>query len=90
MVMYFYEVQKISPSDAPAALVKGTGFLAFGLFMILRPNTVRENLDRFADRWKQGSWHPYRMPVWGLRLAGAIVVAMATLFFLIAYAGFNS
>ena len=38
--------------------------------MILRPGYVRANLDRFADSWKQGSWHPYKMPDWGLRLAG--------------------
>jgi hypothetical protein len=57
--------------------------------MILRPGNVRENFDRFADSWKQGSWHPYRMPFWGLRLAGAIMIAVATLFFYIAYVEFN-
>jgi hypothetical protein len=68
--MYFCEVQRISPSDATAALVMGIGFLAFGLAMILRPDRVRGNFDRFADAWKQGSWHPYKMPLWGLRSAG--------------------
>ena len=75
----------VNPNDAPAALVMGAGFLAFGLTMILRPSYVRGNLDRFADSWKQGSWHPYKMPDWGLRLAGLIVIAGATLFFYIAY-----
>jgi hypothetical protein len=78
----------VSASDAPAALIMGAGFLAFGLTMILRPAFVRANFDRFADSWKQGSWHPYKMPFWGLRLAGGIVVAVAVLFFYIAYAGF--
>ena len=32
----------------------GTGFMAFGLTMILRPGSVRANFDRFADYWKQG------------------------------------
>jgi hypothetical protein len=75
----------MGPSDAPAALVMGAGFFGFGLTMILRPSSVRANFDRFADSWKQGSWHPYRMPDWGLRLAGVIGIAVATLFFYIAY-----
>jgi hypothetical protein len=41
----------------------GTSFMAFGLTMILRPGSVRANFDRFADYWKQGSWHPYKMPL---------------------------
>ena len=32
----------------------GTGFMAFGLTMILRPGSVRPNFDRFTDYWKQG------------------------------------
>jgi hypothetical protein len=75
----------MSPSDTLAALVMGAGFLAFRLAMILRPSYVRANLDRFADSWKPGSWHPYKMPDWGLRLAGVIGIAGATLFFYIAY-----
>jgi hypothetical protein len=75
----------VSPSDAPPALVMGVGFFAFGLTMILRPASVRANFDRFADHWKEGSWHPYKMPFWGLRLAGVIVIGVATLFFYIAY-----
>jgi len=67
----------------------GTGFLVFGLTMIFRPRSVRENFDRFADSWKRGSWHPYRMPDWGLRLAGLIAIGGATLFFYIAYIAFG-
>jgi hypothetical protein len=63
----------------------GAGFLGFGLTMILRPGHVRANFDRFADSWKPGGWHPYKMPEWGMRLAGVIVIAGATLFFYIAY-----
>ena len=79
----------VSRSDAPAALVMGLGFFAFGLTMILRPANVRANLDRFANSWKEGSWHPYKMPFWGLRLAGMAIVMIATLFFYIAYLGLS-
>jgi len=82
-------MHSVSPSDGPAALVMGTVFLAFGLTMILRPSSVRANFDRFADYWKQGSWHPYKMPLWGLRLAGVSIMAVATLFFYIAYVAFR-
>lgn len=75
----------VTSSDGPAALVMGIGFLAFGLTMILRPDSVRANFDRFADRWKQGSWHPYKMPRWGLRLAGTAMILGTALFFQIAY-----
>jgi hypothetical protein len=75
----------IGPRDAPAALVMGSGFLVFGLTMILRPGNVGVNFDRFADKWNQGSWHPYKMPLWGLRLTGMVGIAGATLFFYIAY-----
>ena len=78
-------VMNVRTSDAPAALIMGAGFLAFGLTMILRPDLVRSNLDRFADSWKQGSWHPYKMPSWGLRIAGVMVAAVAMLFFYIAF-----
>lgn len=79
----------VSPSDGPAALVMGAGFLLFGLTMLLRPGSVRANFDRFADHWKQGSWHPYKMPPWGLRVAGALVMAVGTLFFYIAFVAFR-
>jgi hypothetical protein len=58
----------------------GIGFFAFGLTMILRPDSAKANFDRFADRWKQGSWHPYKMPVWGLRLTGTAMILGAVLF----------
>jgi hypothetical protein len=82
-------MHSVSPSDGPAALVMGAGFMAFALTMILRPGSVRANFDRFADYWKQGSWHPYKMPLWGLRLAGVAMMAVATLFFYIAYVAFR-
>ena len=82
--LYSAAVPSMGPSDAPAALVMGAGFLAFGLSMILRPGYVRANFDRFADSWKPGSWHPCKMPDWGMRLAGVIGIAGATLFFYIA------
>ncbi len=85
----FLNVKTWSPSDAPAALVMGVGFLAFGLTMILRPGNVRANFDRFADSWKQGSWHPYKMPFWALRLAGVFAVTVAMLFFYITYVAYN-
>jgi hypothetical protein len=78
----------VSRSDAQAAVVMGVGFLTFGLIMMLRPSNVRANLQRFADSWKEGSWHPYKMPVWGLRLAGLLVLAGAMLLFYVAYLGF--
>ena len=82
-------MNSVRPSDGPAALVMGAGFLAFGLTMILRPASVRANFDRFADHWKQGSWHPYKMPSWGLRLAGVAVTGVAILFFYIAVVAFG-
>ena len=66
----------------------GVGFLAFGLMMLLRPRNVRANLDRVANNWKQGGWHPYKMPPSALRLVGAVVVVIATLFFYIAFVAF--
>jgi hypothetical protein len=77
----------ISRSDAPAAVIMGIGFLGFGLMMFFRPCNVRANFDRFANNWKEGSWHPCKMPDWGLRLAGLMVLGGATLFFYIAYIG---
>jgi hypothetical protein len=67
----------------------GLGFFAFGLTMILRPANVRANFDRFANSWKEDSWHPYKMPFWGLRLAGLVMIGVATLFFDIAYIGLS-
>jgi len=67
----------------------GIGFLAFGLTMIFRPESVRTNFDRFADYWKQRSWHPYKLADWGLRLAGIAMILGAALFFQIAYIAFR-
>jgi hypothetical protein len=83
-------MHSVSRSDGPAAIVMGTSFMAFGLTMILHPGSVRANFDRFANYRKQGSWHPYKMPLWGLRLAEVAIMAAATLFFYIAYVAFRS
>jgi len=83
------DMNGVSPSDGPTALIMGGGFLAFGLTMILRPLSVRTNFDRLADYWKQGSWHPYKMPLWGLRMAGVVMLLVAALFFQIAYIAFR-
>lgn len=89
MALLLMTMTTVSRSDAATAVVMGVGFLAFGLTMIFRPGNVRANFDRFADSWKKGSWHPYRMPDWGLRSAGALVIAGAMLFLYIAYVGFT-
>jgi len=79
-----------SRSDAPAALVMAALFLSFGLFAILRPEKLRAAMDNFANAWKQGSWHPYRMPIPILRLVvGGMGIGVAALFMYIAYAGFS-
>jgi hypothetical protein len=83
------DMSSVTPSDGAPALLMGLGFFAFGLTMILRPDRVRANFDRFADYWKQGSWHPYKMPYWGMRVAGVLIVAVAALFFQIAYIAFR-
>jgi glucose-6-phosphate isomerase len=61
-------------------------FLGFGVFTILRPERVRAAMDDFADRWKKGSWHPYRMPIPFLRfIVGGVGIAGSALFAYIAY-----
>ena len=87
--MDFAIMTLVARSDAPAALVMGLGIFAFGLTMVLRPANVRANLDRFANSWKEDSWHPYKMSFWALRLAGVVMMGSATLFFYIAYAGLS-
>jgi hypothetical protein len=63
-------------------------FLSFGLFAILRPETLRNALDNFANTRKQGAWHPYRMPIPVLRLVvGAVGIGGAAVFLYIAYVG---
>jgi uncharacterized protein YjeT (DUF2065 family) len=81
--------QTLTSKAAPAAIIMGLGFLAFGLIMILQPEKVKANFDRLADSWKQGSWHPYRMPFCALRMTGALVVAIGALFLYIAYASMS-
>lgn len=79
----------MTAKEGPTSLVMGLGFFAFGLTMILYPDRVRANFDRFADYWKEGSWHPYKMPDWGLRVAGVGVMALSAIFFQIAYIDFT-
>jgi uncharacterized protein YjeT (DUF2065 family) len=83
-------------AEAPAALVMGAAFLLLGLSMILQPANIRETFDRLGETlvesvnrisWRQQSWHPSDMSDRGLRLAGVIVIVVATLFFYIAYLG---
>jgi glucose-6-phosphate isomerase len=61
-------------------------FLTLGVFALLRPDKVRNAMDDFANAWKQGSWHPYRMPLPVLRLVvGGTGIGGAALFVYIAY-----
>jgi hypothetical protein len=84
------EVTIPSRSDAPAALVMAALFLTFGLFAILRPRKLRTAMDNFANSWKQGSWHPYRMPTPVLRfVVGGAGIGGAALFLYIAYVGLS-
>jgi hypothetical protein len=81
-------MQGTSPSraDAPALLLMAAAFLIFGLFALLRPESLRSAMDRFADTWKKDSWHPYKMPLPLLRLTvGGVGLAGAALFFYIGY-----
>ncbi len=78
-------------AEAPAALVMGAAFLLLGLSMILQPANIRETFDRLGETLVESvnriSWHPSDMSDRGLRLAGVIVIVVATLFFYIAYLG---
>jgi hypothetical protein len=81
-------MQRTIPSrnDAPAALVMAVLFLTFGLFAVLRPEKLRAAMDNFANAWRQGTWHPYRMPIPVLRfVVGGVGIAGAALFAYIAY-----
>jgi hypothetical protein len=63
-------------------------FLSFGLLAILRPEKLRSAMDNIANSWKQGSWHPYRMPTPVLRfVVGGTAIGVAALFLYIAYTG---
>jgi hypothetical protein len=79
-----------SRSDAPAALVMAALFLSFGLFAILCPEKLRTAMDNFANAWKHGTWHPYRMSIPLLRLVvGGMGIGGAALFMYIAYIGLS-
>ena len=75
----------MDPNYAPLVVLMGAALFAFGLTTILRPSYVRASMDRFADSWHQGGWHPCKMADGGLRLAGGVVVVAAVLFFYAAY-----
>lgn len=79
-----------SRGDAPAALIMAALFLSFGLFAILRPEKLRAAMDNIANTWKQGTWHPYRMPIPVVRLVvGGVGIGGAALFIYIAYVGLS-
>jgi hypothetical protein len=79
-----------SRSDVPAVLLMAALFFSFGLFAILRPNKLRSAMDNFANASKEGSWHPYRMPLPVLRLVvGGIGIGGAALFGYTAYVVLN-
>jgi len=79
-----------SRGDAPAALAMAVLFLSFGLFAIVCPQRLSAAMDNFANTWKHGVWHPYRMSIPTLRLVvGGVGVGGAALFFYIAYVGFS-
>ena len=95
-VIYSQAMNSVSPRDATAAFVMAAIFLPLGLSMILQPRLMRETLDRLGEavvesanrmNWRQQSWHPCEISDRGLRLAGVIVIAGATLFLYIAYLG---
>ena len=73
-------------SDVPVLLFMAVVYLAFGLFAILKPEALRSAMDRIADSWKEGSWHPYKMPPPVLRIVvGATGIIGAVLLVYIAY-----
>jgi hypothetical protein len=74
-----------SRSDAPALFVMAAMFLSFGLFAIVRPDALRTAMDSFANAWKQGGWHPYKMSTPAIRVVvGGVGILGATLFVYIA------
>lgn len=68
----------------------GLVFFAIGSSTILRTREVRAFMDRFADAMEEGSWHPYRMPFWAMRMAGGVLIAIAFLLFWMARIGFQN
>jgi hypothetical protein len=72
--------------DVPPLFAMAAFFFSFGLFAILRPAALRNAMDNFANAWKQGSWHPYKMSLPALRLVvGGTVMLGAALFVYIAF-----
>jgi len=73
-------------SDVPALFAMAAFYFSFGLFAILRPAALRNAMDTFANAWKQGSWHPYKMPLSLLRVVvGGTGMLGAALFAYIAF-----
>ena len=73
-------------SDVPALFAMAAFFFGFGLFAIWRPAARRNAMDKFANTWKQGSWHPYKIPLLLLRVvAGGTGIVGAALFVYIAF-----
>jgi hypothetical protein len=65
-------------------------FLALGLYAFFRPDRLRMAMDRFADGYKRGRWHPYKMPLHVLRYGvGSVGIAGSALFFYIAHVAFT-
>jgi len=88
--VYFGIVHTIHPTDAPGLLLMGCFFLAFGCMTILRPREVRSFMDRFSDLLEEGSWHPYKMPYWGMRIAGLILIGISLLMLWMAQIAFKN
>ena len=79
-----------SHSDAPALFVMALLFLSFGSFAIMRPEALRTAMDNFANAWKQGGWHPYKMSTPAIRvIVGGVGILGATLFVYIACIAFS-
>ncbi len=75
----------LKPEVIPAVAMS-VAFFAFGVLGIVWPDRLRKAMDNFADSWKDGSWHPYRMPIPALRiLVGGVGIGGALLFVRIAY-----
>jgi hypothetical protein len=74
-----------SRSDAPALVVMAMMFLSFGLFAIMRPESLRTAMDNFANASKQGGWHPYKMSILAVRvIVGGVGILGGTLFVYVA------
>ena len=75
----------LKPEVVPAS-VMSVAFFAFGVLGAVWPDRLRNAMGNFADDWKEGSWHPYRMPIPALRIvAGGVGIGGGLLFVRIAY-----